>query len=146
MTLAYTIFLCATHNLYAHTGLHGDQITSVQCCDSGSGSGPCVLTASRDNALKVVDTRTYETLAALTHDYYRTASNHGRASISSDGRHVAAGSGDKLVYIWEVTGERLVAQLESHEAAVMACCWSPGGGRGAQLASCDKDGVVAIWS
>jgi WD40 repeat protein len=134
--------------VHSIAALHGDQVTSVQCCDSTSsaagGGSPLVLTAGRDNCLKVLDTRTYETIAALSHDYYRTASNHGRCCLTPDGRYAAAGSGDSLVYVWDVATERLAAQLESHSAAVMACSWSAGG-RGAQLASCDKEGSLCIW-
>ncbi|KAG5192957.1 WD40-repeat-containing domain protein [Tribonema minus] len=128
----------AAAKMHTITGLHSDQITSVQC------SGMNVLTASRDNTLKVLDVRSYETTACVSHDYYRAAAHFGRACLSPDATYAAAGSGDRLVYVWDLAGGRLVAQLETHTAAVIACDWSPA--RGGQLVSCDRDGWMAIWT
>ncbi|CAM9532268.1 unnamed protein product, partial [Chrysoparadoxa australica] len=109
-------------------GLHEDQITSVSCIGRGGGSGHVVLTNSRDNTLKLVDLRAYATLNVLSHPRYRTPFNFSRACASPSGTHVAAASGDRVVYIWEVSSGRVCAELESHEACCVSCTWSPSPG------------------
>lgn len=57
------------------TGIHLGQITSV--CPSTDGSQ--ILTNSRDNTLRILDMRTYETLSVLHADGYRTGTNWSKA-------------------------------------------------------------------
>ena len=56
-------------------GIHLGQITSV--CPSPEGTQ--ILTASRDNTLRIVDVRTYETLSVLHADGYKTGTNWSKA-------------------------------------------------------------------
>lgn len=57
------------------TGIHLGQITSV--CPSADGSQ--ILTNSRDNTLRILDVRTYETLSVLHADGYKTGTNWSKA-------------------------------------------------------------------
>lgn len=68
-------------------GIHLGQITSV--CPSSDGSQ--ILTTSRDNTLRILDVRTYETLSVLHADGYKTGTNWSRAcfryTITTSGAH-----------------------------------------------------------
>lgn len=57
------------------TGIHMGQITSV--CPSTDGSQ--ILTNSRDNTLRILDVRTYETISVLHADGYKTGTNWSKA-------------------------------------------------------------------
>lgn len=57
------------------TGIHMGQITSV--CPSTDGSQ--ILTNSRDNTLRILDMRTYETVSVLHADGYKTGTNWSKA-------------------------------------------------------------------
>ncbi|CAM9355100.1 unnamed protein product [Discosporangium mesarthrocarpum] len=141
------------------SSIHTDQVTSVQF---SLGSSNLLLTNSRDNTLKLVDTRTYEAITCLRHPNYRTPTAFSRACLAPGATFAAAGSIDHAVYVWDLalgsessnaaagwglstgTGsQRVVAVLESHEAPVVGCHWSaraPG-----RLASCDTAGVLCLW-
>ena len=74
-------------------GIHLGQITSV--CPSPEGTQ--ILTTSRDNTLRIVDVRTYETLSVLHADGYKTGTNWSKAcfrygdkythTVQRDGTH-----------------------------------------------------------
>lgn len=77
------------------------QATSVQY-----GQNFTVLANSRDNVIKIVDTRTFETLHVLRHEDYRTFLNWSRACFSPSSAYVAAGSANGQFVIWDaVTGD-----------------------------------------
>jgi autophagy-related protein 16 len=124
-------------------------VTSAAACPRGGGAE--LLTCGRDNALRVVDVRTFGVLATMRHAAFRVGTNFARAAWSPDARHVAAGGADGAVCIWQLpaggaAGERegtLAATLRGHAAPVAACAWSPAAA--AQLGSCDKAGVTLLW-
>lgn len=127
---------------HAVAALHSSPITSVQW----SAGGTLVLTSGsgKDNTLKLTDTRTLQTVATLSHEKYSApAGSANRASVTPDGRFVAAGSSDHLVYVWDATTSRVTAHLEAHSAPVTGCHWSLH--QSSQLASVDKDGILAVW-
>ncbi len=64
------------------------------------------------------------------------------AAWSPDGWHIASGSWDKTVQIWEATTGKLAFSLEGHTDHVRAVAWSPDGRR---LASAGDDGTVRVW-
>jgi autophagy-related protein 16 len=72
------------------------QATSVQY-----GQNFTALANSRDNALKIIDTRTFETLHVLRHEDYRTFLNWSRACFSPSSSYVAAGSATGQLFVWE---------------------------------------------
>ena len=134
----------AAHEL---AGLHpASQVTSCAACPRRGGGE--LLTCGRDNALRVVDVRTFGVVATLRHAAFRVGTNFARAAWAPDARHAAAGGADGAVCVWQLPppGEsegRLAATLRGHASAVAACAGSPAGA--AQLGSCDKAGVTLLW-
>ncbi|KAJ0403241.1 hypothetical protein ATCC90586_001648 [Pythium insidiosum] len=120
-------------------GLHTDQVTSV----SFSRDGTRLLTNSRDNTLRVVDTRTFESVVALRHPAYQAGFDWAQASLSPDGAYAAAGGSSGSVFLWNTTSGKLERELSmGHQGAVACCVWRPDGDG---LASCDKNGCLVLW-
>ena len=73
-------------------------------------------------------------------------SGHGEpvvaALFSPTGRHLASGSGDKTVRLWDLTTETPQHVCKGHLGWVLALAWAPDG---ALLASGDKTGQVILW-
>ena len=63
-------------------------------------------------------------------------------SFSSDGRHLASGSGDATVRIWDVDTETPKLTLSGHKNWVLAVAWS---GCGKKLASGGMDCTLRVW-
>jgi WD40 repeat protein len=63
-------------------------------------------------------------------------------AVSSNGNHLATGSADKTVRIWDVAGRSQVACLRGHEGIVTGVFYSFDGRR---LASASTDGTLRIW-
>ncbi len=62
---------------------------------------------------------------------------------SPDGQRLAVGSGEGLVRVWDVAGEREWLALEGHTDRVGLVAWSPDGAR---LASGSRDNTVRVWN
>jgi WD40 repeat protein len=148
----------------------------TQATSVAYGQAFTVLANSRDNVLKVIDTRTYETLHALRHEEYRTFLNWSRACFSPSNAHVAAGSAGGALIVWELSSGQAKAALApppaegpgsalgsfSSSSSLSAsgsgsggsvggltnCAWgrASSGGGGARLAACSKGGMVYLWA
>ncbi|KAG0290612.1 hypothetical protein BGZ96_005925 [Linnemannia gamsii] len=102
------------------TGIHMGQITSV--CPSTDGSQ--ILTNSRDNTLRILDVRTYETVSVLHADGYKTGTNWSKACFSPDGQYV-------------VSGKKTVKEQSS---PIVGVSWV-----NSTVVSAEKDKTVVIW-
>src|SRR3546814_15729311 len=99
-----------------------------------------LLTASRDNTLKIVDTRTFQPTHTFTQPGFRVSANYSRVCFSPDGSMIAAGSGGGEVVIWDIIGADVVSTLKQPEDGVVACYWS----NKKQLISCDTNGIAVV--
>ncbi len=63
-------------------------------------------------------------------------------SWSPDGRHIAAGAGDKTVQVWDAATGQVLMTYPGHTAWVEAVAWSPDGKR---IAAGAGDETVQVW-
>eukprot|EP00775_Hariotina_reticulata_P003175 gene3175-3453_t len=121
-------------------------------CLSPTGHPDRLLTASRDNQLRVWDFRQLGTTQVLraAHFVIGHIGSMGRAKchaeMTADGRYVAAGAADGQVFVWDLLAPAgspaAVKQLKHHKEAVVAAGWSS---NCSQLVTADKTGLVAFW-
>lgn len=110
------------------------QATSVQY-----GQNFTMLANSRDNVIKIVDTRTFETLHVLRQEDYRTFLNWSRACFSPSSAYVAAGSANGQFFIWDALTGDVKATLSAN--AVPSLSGSRGGmGMRNKILSSSHDG------
>jgi len=120
--------------------VHSGQITGVALSPN---DGRHVLTSSRDNTIKLLDSRTYEVIQTYSNEGYKNGLNWTRSCFSPDGRYVASGSTDGTVFIWDAQTTRLEQILKGvHKNMVTQVAWNP---TGYQLASVDRSGYVSLW-
>ncbi|KAF8381939.1 atg-16.1 [Pristionchus pacificus] len=98
----------------------------------------------RDDTLASVDIRSFVTLHNYGSELYRTSTDMSRCVISPLQEHVAAGSVDGKIFVWQTNTTKLETRLskKGHENAVQAVAWNPSG-RG--LLSSDKQKTVCLW-
>eukprot|EP01132_Coremiostelium_polycephalum_P009274 gene9274-11366_t len=124
------------------TSIHEGQITSI--CTSAVEPHQ-ILTNSRDHTLKIIDTRTYNTLKTFKDPDYRNGLNWTRAAWSPDGKYIASGSIDGSICIWNAfTGktEKIITKVHNSGASICCCLWSP---MGNTFVSGDKDKNIIQW-
>lgn len=137
--------------------VHHQQVTSVEF----SRDGQLCVSNSRDNTLKIVDTRTWRPLHSFegpVKDPYRNLVNFNRACFSPDGQYVAAGGAQGSLYVWAVDSGRCMVSLnpdenyvasahDEHsahapETAVSSVDWNK---NGRQVVSTDLHGYLRFW-
>lgn len=115
-----------------------NKITSLDL----SRHGPLLICSIRDNTIKALDLRTMEVLKTYFDDNFKLSSDTSRAKISLDGRYISCGSADGSIFVWDVNSTKLEKVLTGCKSAVLACSWSPDGGK---LATIEKGRRVSIW-
>ncbi|KAI1311954.1 hypothetical protein EDD11_003234 [Mortierella claussenii] len=118
------------------TGIHLGQITSV--CPSADGTQ--ILTNSRDNTLRILDVRTYETLTVLHADGYKTGTNWSKACFSPDGQYVVSGSADGTLYYWSTRDGSVEKTTKEQTGPIVGVSWVS-----SSVVSAEKDKTVVIW-
>eukprot|EP00455_Lapot_gusevi_P037329 TRINITY_DN4171_c0_g1_i3.p1 TRINITY_DN4171_c0_g1~~TRINITY_DN4171_c0_g1_i3.p1 ORF type:complete len:388 (-),score=72.85 TRINITY_DN4171_c0_g1_i3:38-1132(-) len=104
---------------------HSDSITGVSLSPDGS----FLLSNSMDNTLRCWDIRPYAPHQRCVKVYM--SHQHGleknllRCSWSADGSKVAAGSADRMVYIWDAASRRLLYKLPGHAGSVNEIAFHP---------------------
>lgn len=72
-----------------------------------------LIACARDDTIKIIDLRNNQILTSLCHDNFKVGCDFARISFSPDSSHVAAGSADGSVFIWNANGV-LVSILKEH--------------------------------
>ncbi|KAJ3408075.1 hypothetical protein HDV05_005151 [Chytridiales sp. JEL 0842] len=121
------------------TGIHSGQITSVTISPYKNE----VLTTSRDNTLKLLDIRNYETVASYSHENFRVGMNWSKSCFSPDGAYIASGSMDGTLFVWNSETAQVESMVREHRSSVCGVAWNPTGG--SHVYSAEKDRAVVFW-
>ncbi|XP_016148274.1 autophagy-related protein 16-1-like isoform X2 [Sinocyclocheilus grahami] len=103
-----------------------------------------LLSCSRDDLVKIIDLRSNAVRQTFDAQGFKCGSDFTRVTFSPDGRYVAAGSADGVLYIWNVLTGKLDKTLDKgHSSAINSVSWSPSG---AYVASVEKGSKAVLWS
>lgn len=140
----------------------------VAAADASRWHAGVVLTCGKDHVLKLVDTRSFQVRGEMRAPGFTVGNVWCSAALSADEHHVAAGSVDGTVFIWEVRGLPLLRFRQPHCCAlsrelcavqservqvvktvkdkgahgILACSWSP---QGTPLITTDRVGAMSFW-
>lgn len=121
---------------------HDDTISGLALAPNGGD----LLSNSLDCTLRQWDVRPFSTLnercvrTFMGHEH-SVDKNLLRCCWSRDGTHVAAGSSDRMVYVWNVTTTKIVYRLPGHNACVNDVAFHP---QEPILASASSDKTVFL--
>ena len=102
-----------------------------------------IATNSKENIIKLVDTRTFSTMSTLYSPEYRSFGNYNKICWSGDAKHVIAGSANGGIFVWDaVTGREECILNGGHANSVSCVTWRP---MSSQLATVDNSGRMVIW-
>jgi WD40 repeat protein len=119
-----------------------------------SADGCLLASASRDKTARVWDLKTGELLHTLTHrsiapipQEWNPEARHWKLPLAAvaftpDGRVLATGGADRIIYLWDTRTGEPVNRLEGHQKAITDLAFSSDG---QHLASASMDGRVRIW-
>ena len=125
-------------NLHSLRG-HASWIESLAFSQDGS---MLASVAERDNFVRVWDMQTGEVKFTLSGEWNFPNPGFESVAFSHDGHYIAAGSGYKKVYIWNLhTGVR-VHILEGHRSSIQSLVFSPDN---LKLASGSSDATIHVW-
>ncbi|CEF66661.1 Autophagy-related protein 16-2 [Strongyloides ratti] len=104
-----------------------------------------VLCSIADETLSLIDIRNMMELHSYSAEQFRISSDHSKCTVSPNGRYIATGSANGLVFIWNIQStklEKILPVKDAHEGAVVSIAWHP---LGNYLATGDKKQTVCIW-
>lgn len=120
---------------------HSDTITGMQINPSGTH----LLTNAMDNTLRSWDIRPYAPKDRCSAVY--RGHKHGfeqnllRCSWSADGKRIAAGSADRMVYVWDTKSAQIEYALPGHKGSVNEAVFHP---LEPIIGSCSSDKTIYI--
>uniref|UniRef100_A0A0N5BKG9 WD_REPEATS_REGION domain-containing protein n=1 Tax=Strongyloides papillosus TaxID=174720 RepID=A0A0N5BKG9_STREA len=104
-----------------------------------------VLCSIADETLSLIDIRNMMELHSYSAEQFRISSDHSKCTVSPNGRYIATGSANGLIFIWNIQStklEKILPVKDAHEGAVVSIAWHPFGN---YLATGDKKQTVCIW-
>jgi len=124
---------------------HQEVITNITLSPDGN----YLLSNLQDNTIRLWDVKPFisnnsdngrelKTFYGAMHNY---ESNLLKCCWSPDGKRIAAGSGDKFVYIWDVINEKLLYKLPGHKGSVNEVAFHP---KEPIIASCSSDRTIFL--
>jgi autophagy-related protein 16 len=126
-------------SVHAFTSAHTRPLTGV----AFSPDSLMIASLARDNTIKIVDTRKFDVLTTFRDLGFHVGLNWTNLAWSYDSANVVAGTQEGHIWVWNLTGRKIIRRLTgAHQKPVAACAWSP---TGAQIASCDPDGIIVLW-
>ncbi|ESN96866.1 hypothetical protein HELRODRAFT_178666 [Helobdella robusta] len=97
---------------------HMDTVTGMRLSPDGS----YLLSTAMDNTVRIWDVRPYapqeRCVKIFQGNQHTFEKNLLRVSWSPDGTKIAAGSGDRMVYIWDTTTRRILYKFPGHGGSV----------------------------
>ena len=127
---------------------HIDAVKSV----SWSPNGKFIASASLDNTVKIWDVSNANMIHSFPHNNHVKSvswSPDGKFIASATGDTTSGGSGEHLVYVWDINTKKLALKYNGHSDGVAAVAWSPRGkyiaSAGGNIKTGDGDTTVQIW-
>lgn len=118
---------------------HGDSVTGMALHDNSQ----YLLTNSMDNTLRVWDVRPFAPGNRCMHvlqGHQHTFEKHLlKCAWSADGKRVSAGSGDRMVYVWDMNTHTLEYKLPGHTGSVNEVAFHP---KEPVIASASSDSTI----
>uniref|UniRef100_A0A0K0DT51 WD_REPEATS_REGION domain-containing protein n=1 Tax=Strongyloides stercoralis TaxID=6248 RepID=A0A0K0DT51_STRER len=104
-----------------------------------------VLCSIADETLSLIDIRNMMELHSYSAEQFRISSDHSKCTVSPNGKYIATGSANGLIFIWNIQStklEKILPVKDAHEGAVVSIAWHPCGN---YLATGDKKQTLCIW-
>ncbi|KAK6628023.1 hypothetical protein RUM44_010505 [Polyplax serrata] len=101
-----------------------------------------LLSCVRDDTLKLLDLRMNQIVTTFSAEGFKVGCDWARATFSPDSQHIAVGSQDGSIFIWNVSTTKVDVVLKEHKSAVTAVAWLP---FGMAIASVDRGKKVIVW-
>lgn len=99
---------------------HDDCITALQYMPDSNQ----IITNSRDNTLKLIDTRTFEVLHTFEHENYTNSNDTNTIGVSSFGTYVSVGSKNGSLLIFNIKNMEFEEMFTNeHTTSIVGCSW-----------------------